>query len=154
MEDSSNVGGTGIPNVGGTGIPNVGGTGIPNVGGTGIPNVSGTGIPNVGGTGIPNAGGTGIPIVGGTGIPFSLYANNDEMVILWAQCDKPRVLFLKNVVRGEKRKQLPRCSADLEYSCEYSFTDVERDDDHILKSMFVRQNLKRFDTIFILHCWF
>ena len=38
------------------------------------------------------------------------------MVILWAQCDKPRVLFSKNVVRGEKRKQLQRCLADLEYS--------------------------------------
>ena len=61
--------------------------------------------------------------------------------------EKPRLLFAKNVVRGAKRTQLSRSLADIEYSCGSTFSDIECEDDHILKKVFVRQNLKCSDTI-------
>ena len=82
--------------------------------------------------------------VGGSGMPFppsSQYAKNVEMVILCAMCEKPRLLFAKNVVRGAKRTQLSRSLADIEYSCGSTFSDIECEDDHILKKVFVRQKV-------------
>ena len=87
----------------------------------------------------------------GTGIPFSpssQFAKNVGMVILCAQCEKPRVLYSKSVVRGVHRKQLSDSLRDLEYSCGSTFSDLEEiEDDHILKRVFVRKNLKCSDTI-------
>ena len=84
------------------------------------------------------------------GMPFSpssQYAKNVEMVILCSQCDKPRVLYCKTVVKGTSRTHLQRSLSDLEYSCGSSFIDVECEDSHILKKVFVRKNLKCIDAI-------
>jgi hypothetical protein len=89
-----------------------------------------------------NAGGTGMPFR-----PSSQFAKNVEMVVLCSQCEKPRVLYSKNVVRGAARTQLTQSLCDLEYSCEACFEDVECDDNHILKRVFVRKNLKCHDNI-------
>lgn len=51
------------------------------------------------------------------GMPFSpssQYAKNVEMVILCSQCEKPRVLYCKSVVRGASRTQLQKSLNDLE----------------------------------------
>lgn len=79
--------------------------------------------------------------------PSSQYAKNVEMVILCSQCEKPRVLYCKSVVRGASRTQLQKSLNDLEYSCGSSFIDVECEDSHILKKVFVRKNLNCSDTI-------
>ncbi|KAH3838879.1 hypothetical protein DPMN_112296 [Dreissena polymorpha] len=71
--------------------------------------------------------------------PSSQYAKNVEMVVLCSQFEKPRVLYCKNVVRGAARGQLSQSLSDLEYSCGASFEDVECEDDHFLKKVFVKK---------------
>ena len=84
------------------------------------------------------------------GMPFSpssQYGKNVNMVVICSQCEKPRVLYCKTVVRNNARVELQQTLADLEYSCGSSFVDVECEDTHILKRVFVRRNLKCNDPV-------
>lgn len=78
------------------------------------------------------------------GLPFSpssQYAKNDEMVVLCIECDKPRLLYSKRVVRGAKRSQLQNSLSEIQYSCGFTFEDLDLSEDHVLKSVFVKKNL-------------
>ncbi|CAG2243123.1 unnamed protein product [Mytilus edulis] len=78
------------------------------------------------------------------GLPFSpssRYAKNVEMVVLCSDCDKPRVLYSKKVVRGVRRTQLSNCLTDIQYTCGFSFDELDLEEEtHVLKTVFVRKN--------------
>jgi hypothetical protein len=78
------------------------------------------------------------------GVPFSptsQTAKNVSIVIYCSECDRPRVLHSKHVVRGIKRNELQNVLSDISYSCGSDFSDVETDGNHILKSIYVKKNL-------------
>ncbi|CAC5393465.1 unnamed protein product [Mytilus coruscus] len=79
------------------------------------------------------------------GLPFSpssQYAKNVEMVVLCSDCDKPRVLYSKKVVRGVRRTQLVNCLTDIQYTCGFSFDELDLEEEtHVLKTVFVRKNI-------------
>lgn len=84
------------------------------------------------------------------GMPFSpssQFAKNVEMVIICSQCEKSRVLYCKTVVRGKMRDQLKSSLADLEYSCGSTFQDIDCEDDHVLRKVFVKENIMCKDNI-------
>ncbi|VDI43104.1 Hypothetical predicted protein [Mytilus galloprovincialis] len=79
------------------------------------------------------------------GLPFSpssQYAKNVEMVVLCSDCDKPRVLYSKKVVRGVRRTQLSNCLTDIQYTCGFSFDELDLEEEtHVLKTVFLRKNI-------------
>ena len=79
------------------------------------------------------------------GLPFSpssQYAKNVEMVVLCSDCDKPRVLYSKKVVRGVRRTQLSNCLTDIQYTCGFSFDKLDLEEEtHVLKTVFLRKNI-------------
>lgn len=78
------------------------------------------------------------------GMPFSptaQTAKNVEIVVLCSECEKPRVLHCKHVVRGKERTNLNNVLEDLSYQCGSSLNDVDIEESHILRSVYARQNL-------------
>ena len=75
-------------------------------------------------------------------MPFAPSAKNVKLVLQCSDCSKWRLLYAKQLLRLKQRQELERYLEELSYMCGSTFSDVECEEDNILKSVYVKQNLR------------
>ena len=78
------------------------------------------------------------------GMPFppsAQYAKNVRVVVQCSDCSKWRILYSKQSLKLQQRRELEAYLDDLSYTCGSTFADVDSAEDCVLRSIYIKQNL-------------